>query len=114
MKLFSTVLLSLLFSFSATAGNESKKKSEAAPEKKETELTIVGHVSDEKSKETLAGAIIYIDGKKVYSDLDGEFVLPVAKPGKYQIKVELISYETTELEVEIRDKKDLFINLSQK
>lgn len=114
MKLFSTVLLSLIISISAMAGNDSKKKSDAASEKKEAEISIVGHVSDEKSKETLAGATIYIDGKKVYSDLDGEFVLPVTKPGKYQIKVELISYETTELEVEIRDKKDLFINLSQK
>ena len=114
MKLFSTVLLSLIISISAMAGNDNKKKSDAASEKKEAGISIVGHVSDEKSKETLAGATIYVDGKKVYSDLDGEFVLPVSKPGKYQIKVELISYETAEMQVEISDKKELFINLTQK
>lgn len=111
-------ILAVLFVFAFAASNvraESNELQSASVESLHTaQLVISGDVMDKENRETLAGAAIHIDGKKVYSDLDGHFVLPVSKPGKYQMKIELISYETTEMQVEVSRNENLAITLAQK
>ena len=77
-------------------------------------LQLTGSVVDEKNKETLAGATILVDGKKYYSDLDGNFSINDVTPGKYQVVVELISYEPVLMEVNLTGNHNLNIGLLQK
>ncbi|HBT86099.1 MAG TPA: carboxypeptidase-like regulatory domain-containing protein [Porphyromonadaceae bacterium] len=77
-------------------------------------LQLTGSVVDEKNKETLAGATILVDGKKYYSDLDGNFSINDVIPGKYQMVVELISYEPVSLEIDLNKNQNLNISLLQK
>ena len=76
-------------------------------------VQLTGSIMDDKNKETLAGATVYVDGKKYYSDLDGNFCISDMKPGKYQIKVELISYKAAIVEVDVNKYKEININLLQ-
>ena len=76
-------------------------------------VQLTGSVVDDKNKETLAGATIYVDGKKYYSNLDGDFSISDMKPGKYQIKVEFISYKPVVVEVDVNKNERININLPQ-
>lgn len=77
-------------------------------------LQLTGSIVDEKNNETLAGAAIVVEGKKYYSDLDGNFTITDVKPGKYALQVELISYEPVSLEVDLTKNQNLHISLLQK
>lgn len=119
MKLIATIFLSVFVSLTAFAANgDDAKATEKAKNttsvQSQKALSISGNVVDKISNESLAGATIYVDGKKVYADLDGHFVLPVSKPGKYTVKVELISYETAEAQIDAKGDDDLKIALLQK
>ncbi len=76
-------------------------------------VQLTGSVVDDKNKELLAGAVVYLDGKKYYSDLDGNFSICDVKPGKYQIKVELISYKSVIMEIDVNKDEKININLAQ-
>ncbi|MDR1698644.1 MAG: carboxypeptidase-like regulatory domain-containing protein [Prevotellaceae bacterium] len=102
MKKLFIIAASLLLSVSAFAN-------EGCHKDKTVQLT--GFVAD-KNNEALAGATISIDGKKLYSDFDGNFSADI-KPGKHQIKVELISYETIVLETEVKQNENISIALPQ-
>lgn len=120
MKIIKSVFILVLISISVYAVNEirSVKSNDATSSGQNSnvnsQLIISGNILDQKNNETLAGASIYIDGKKIYSDLDGRFTFPVSRPGKYDMKVELISYETTEMQLQIIGSSDLSIALTQK
>lgn len=119
MKLFLTLLASVVLSVSAMAANNfdnKKTNDKTAPKiEKTTEIEQVnGAIIDLKTNEALAGAAIYIDGNKIYSDLDGNFTLKKYKPGVYKVKVELISYETAEVEVDLKNDSSISIPLVQK
>ncbi len=75
-------------------------------------VQLTGFIADNHSQEALAGATIYVDGKKLYSDFDGNFSADI-KPGKHQIKVELISYETIVMETEVNRNENINIALPQ-
>ncbi len=62
--------------------------------------TIEGIVTDEKSNETLPGAIVIIEGTSTGTsvDIDGHFMLTNLKPGKYRIKASYVSYNPVILE----------------
>ena len=77
-------------------------------------LQLTGVVVDKKNNETLAGASILVDGRKFYSDLDGKFSVNDVKPGKYEMVVELISYEPISMQVDLSKNQSLNINLNQK
>ena len=122
MKTFIVLIASALISVSAFATTDkSSKKSN-----KETEVVAVssenstasvqlfGSIIDNENNETLAGATLYVNGSKYYSDLDGNFVLPNLTPGKHQIRVELISYKTSEVEIDVQANKKMDIHLVQK
>ena len=81
----------------------------------DSRFVISGDITDKLNNETLAGAAIHVAGEKVYSDLDGHFSIPVDKPGVYTLTVELISYETAELQVEVKDADSSFaVELAQR
>ncbi len=55
-----------------------------------------------------------MDGKKHYSDLDGNFLVNDVKPGKYELVVELISYQPVSMHLDLTKNQNLKINLNQK
>ena len=120
MKLIATIFISALFSLSAfAAGGDNIKKADGdmkpvANTGAKATWSISGSVVDKKNNESLAGVAILVGGKKVYTDLEGHFELPVLNPGKYAVKVELISYETVETQIDVQSNSDLNIGLLQK
>lgn len=114
------ILTALFISFSTFAGTDknSEKKGEeshvVAVVESVNALQLTGTVVDDKNNETLAGASIFVDGKKYYSDLDGNFTISDVKPGKYELTVELISYEPVSIEVDLSRNQKVNIGLLQK
>lgn len=119
MKSLLVLFASVLVSFSAFAdknNNENKvKEAEAVTAAGNVNsMQIHGSVIDKNNSETLAGATVFINGKKYYSDLDGNFTLTDIQPGKHTIRVELISYEPSQMEIDLANNRKLNIVLSQK
>ncbi|WP_352423374.1 carboxypeptidase-like regulatory domain-containing protein [Proteiniphilum sp.] len=102
----------LLISVSAFASTD--RKSENKNKETTLVLQLTGSVVDDKNKETLAGAAIIVDGKKYYSDLDGQFTITDVNPGKHEVKVELISYEPYVIEIDLTKNQKLNVSLLQK
>ena len=48
-----------------------------------------------------------------YSDLDGNFMIPNLQSGKHTLRIELISYEPIEMEINLLSDKNININLIQ-
>ena len=105
----SILIFSVFVLLSVSAFADTKKDSE----KNVKMVQLTGSVVDDKNKEALAGATIYVAGKKYYSNLDGDFSIPDIKPGKYQIKVEFISYKPVVVEIDVNKNEKININLPQ-
>jgi len=105
-------LVSIMFSFSISA-----KKNQIVETKVETidQTRIVkGFVFDKLTKETLAGAVITANGKKIYTDLDGNFALSNLCGDKCQLKVSLISYVDKTIEIDTDKLEPIQIQLQQR
>jgi hypothetical protein len=85
----------------------------ANKEKDVETMQLKGSIVDDKNQEALAGATIYVNGKKYYSDFDGNFSISDITEGKHQIKVEFISYEPFSAEVDVKQNESININLLQ-
>ena len=74
-----------------------------------------GIVVEESTGEPLTGALIKIRGleKEYYTDFEGYFSISELIPGRYNIEVSYISFESTELkEIQLdRQNNDLFVGL---
>ncbi len=120
MKSVVVLVVSLLLSVAALANtdNNNEKKGKESKSVSQVEnvnvFQLTGSVVDEKNNESLAGAAIVVDGKKYYSDLDGNFSIKDVKPGKYELVVELISYEPVSMQVELVKNEKINIGLRQK
>ena len=110
MKSILILVASVLVSVSAFAADTSVEKK---CEKNVKTVQLTGSIMDDKNQETLAGATVYVDGKKYYSDLDGNFSISDVKAGKCQIKVELISYKPVVVEVDVNKDENINISLLQ-
>ncbi|MBK9391050.1 MAG: carboxypeptidase-like regulatory domain-containing protein [Bacteroidetes bacterium] len=57
--------------------------------------SIDGKATDKKTNEALIGVMVTIDGTTMgaAADLDGHFVIPNVKPGKYKVRASYISYD---------------------
>ena len=102
---------SLIISLSVFGGTD-KSSDKATTESHAVEITesvqvlqLTGTVIDEKNNETLAGASIVVDGNFAIADV---------LPGKYELTVELISYEPVSMEVDLSKDQTLNIGLLQK
>ncbi|MBL7884283.1 MAG: carboxypeptidase-like regulatory domain-containing protein, partial [Bacteroidia bacterium] len=77
--------------------------------------SIKGKVIDEKTGETLPGAVVVIKGTTTGSntDLDGNFSISNVAPGKYTIECKLISYNTKIIEdVNVKEGEPTIITIS--
>ena len=91
---------------------------EASPAKAEAAVVttvqeIKGMVFDKMTNESLAGASVIINGKKVYTDLDGNFSIP-AQTGNCEIRISMISYEDKVVTVNLNGQSALKIELNQR
>ena len=107
MRAILILVASVLLSGSAFANVDKNSEKNVAT------VQLTGSVMDDKNKEVLAGATVYVDGKKYYSDLDGNFSISDMKPGKHQIKVEFISYKPVIMEIDVNKDEKININLLQ-
>ena len=111
--LFAAVLLSLTAYADDNKNDKTAKKNTTQVVQSTQKVDVEGSVIDKNSHESLAGAAIFIDGAKYYSDLDGNFAISNLKPGKHTVRVELISYQPAELEIDLRKNQKIDINLIQ-
>lgn len=77
-------------------------------------VTLSGKVIDKTNQETLAGALIRIEGTdfEAYTDFDGNFSISGLIPDTYKVKCSLISYSDREEEIKIDQKAgDIEISL---
>jgi hypothetical protein len=112
-KLFSIVLVSVaIFSLSAK-GVASPEAKAAVVSEVVSSVKLNGIIFDKDTNESLAGAVITLNGQKIYSDLDGKFDLSNVS-GKVQLKVSLISYEEKTIEFDSSNNSTLKIELNQR
>jgi hypothetical protein len=75
-------------------------KEPAADIDKANLVTVEGTVSDKISGESLTGVKVRLEGfdRIEYTDFDGKFSFENLKPGRYNFRVEFISYDSRELD----------------
>jgi len=113
-KLFSIVLVSVLvFSLSAKGTATTEAKASTASEVISS-VKLNGIIFDKDTKESLAGAVVTINGQKIYSDLDGKFVINNINNTKLQVKVSLISYEEKTFEIDPSNASSINVELNQR
>ena len=95
----------------APANTEIKAEANAAVV---VDVTTSGKVFDKETKESLAGASVFVNGEKIYTDLDGNFKLPAGVEGECEIKVSMISYQDVVLKVNLNQKDALKVALNQR
>lgn len=78
------------------------------------EKSIAGKITDIITAETLAGACITYNGQKIYSDLEGNFLIKNFVPTSKEITISLISYEDKKIEIESDEASTLKIKLKQR
>jgi len=103
---FLAILGSSLFS-SAFANSNGTEAVEAIAK-------ITGKVIDKDTNEALAGAIIVVNGQKVYSDLEGNFSIEKVGGEKCELTVSFISYEPQSVVVNVKELATLNVNLKQR
>jgi hypothetical protein len=74
---------------------------------------IQGVVFDKSSQESLAGAVILVNGQKVYSDLEGNFTIRNVCNGICELKISMISYEDQIIKFDASKTKNLKVLLVQ-
>lgn len=107
-----TAALLLLSSQSAICGNP-----DDTSENKSNMVIVTGQVLDINTGEALAGVLVKVgeNGNPIYTDFDGKFGITDITPGNYNVTASLISYEKSEIEVDVNgDDNDSFsIKLKQ-
>jgi hypothetical protein len=95
-----------------------KKKTEAVSTSNEpviaSSVCLTGIIVDEKSKETLAGVEVMIEGTqlKTYTDFEGNFSFDGLKPGTYKVITNYVSYnQTTSRQVDLKTNEMHSLNL---
>jgi len=109
--LFFSIIASLFISMNIIAAPE------ASPEvstNREYSKILKGSVYDKATKETLAGAVVTANGQKVYTDLDGNFVLTNLCNGNCKIKINYISYVEQTIDVNMDKSQELEIKLQSR
>ncbi len=108
-----SLLVFIVFATVVVAKDKEQSKEVLTEAKTET-IRLNGVVSDKLTGETLAGVVITSNGKKLYTDLDGNFSFENAGKGKCSIKVSLISYEEQTIEVDLASMKQVEIKLKRR
>lgn len=108
-----TILFSVvsLFIFSSVVLSENTAVEAAITNVSDNSTVLKGSVVDKNTKESLAGVVITANGKKVYTDLDGNFTVSNLCKGNCKVVVKLISYQDQTIEVDMNSTQDLQIKL---
>jgi len=106
-------IISLLF-LSMNISASDNPVPEPKPETLVQTAVLHGMVFDKLTNETLAGAAITANGKKVYTDLDGNFTLSNLCGDKCQLQISFISYEEQTIEIDTNSVQSLQIKLQQR
>lgn len=77
-------------------------------------IELKGVVSDKLTNENLAGVAVNVNGRKVYTDFDGNFTVKNVCDGVCELKISLISYEDQTVKIDTRKVKSLKVELSQR
>lgn len=75
---------------------------------------IKGTVTDSKTSESLIGTTVLIQGttQGTITNFDGEFIIPKVNPGKYNLVISFISYETQILQIDVARDRETVLNVS--
>ncbi|MBK6282196.1 MAG: TonB-dependent receptor [Draconibacterium sp.] len=76
--------------------------------------TIKGIVTDFKTSETLIGTTVLIQGttQGTITNFDGEFIIQKVNPGKYNLVISFISYQTKIVQIEVENEIETVVNVS--
>ena len=109
------VLLASMFHVTVMASGSPTEVStpEPAVEVEANVKTLVGQVTDAVTHEALPGVMLTVNGQKVYSDFDGNFVLTNLCQGVCVVGVSYISYEERCVVVDLRENESVEISLQQ-
>ncbi len=75
--------------------------------------SLKGVVYDQQDQEALSGATVTIEGKKYYTDFQGNFNIPQLKEGKYQVTIDFISYCSRQVEIDLSSNQQVKIDIKQ-
>jgi hypothetical protein len=75
---------------------------------------IKGTITDSKTSESLIGTTVLIQGttQGTITNFDGEFIIPKVNPGKYNLVISFISYETQILQIDVARDRETVLNVS--
>lgn len=76
--------------------------------------TISGKVVDKDTQESLAGVSVVVNGQKVYTDLDGNFTVSNLCGTNCELSINMISYETQTVSVNLSQNQPLAVVLKQR
>lgn len=109
-------LAAALLIFGATASQAKGKDEPKSAEKTAavSTYTLSGKVTDLKAGETLVGATVTVNGKKVFTDLDGNFTIEDVSGKECEIQVNMISYKPEVVKVAISNKENKNIQIALK
>lgn len=110
--LLSILALVAVVSLSAKEVASPEAKASVASEVVST-VKLSGVIFDKTTNESLAGAVVTVNGQKIYSDLDGKFEIKNTNGSKLQLKVSMISYEDKIIELE-NSNETLKIEMNQR
>jgi hypothetical protein len=108
-----TLAFALFFNLSASENNDEKNSSMEPTGNTIALFTLSGTVYDSNGNEILSGASIMVDGKKYYSDLSGNFIIPRLPKGKHTLSVSFISYQSQTIEINLSKDEDIRIAIKQ-
>ena len=108
MKKLFVLLIALCVGFGISYAENDDKSENPAPT-----TSMTGKVVDKITGETLAGVMVALEGtdKYVFSDFDGNFTFEGLKPAKYNLTLSLISYEKSEVKVDLKNEEEVEVKL---
>jgi len=110
--ILSTIVILMTINISARSSKESVSN-EMRTEISVKDHQVKGVVFDKTTNESLAGVAVLCNGQKVYTDLDGNFIIKNAGITQYEVKISMISYEDQTLIIDPLRETSLKIALNQ-
>jgi len=110
-KLFIIAMVALM-GLNVTVSAAKKADKEANTEVIADSKEIRGVVCDKTTNESLAGAVVMLNGQKIYTDLEGNFILKNVDTDS-ELKISMISYQEKTIKLDVTGQKSIKILLSQ-
>jgi hypothetical protein len=112
MKNILIITMVALMGLNVTVNAAKKADKDANTEVITDSKEIRGVVYDKTTNESLAGAVVMLNGQKVYTDLEGNFTLKNVDLNS-ELKISMISYQEKTIKLDVSNQKSVKILLSQ-